>query len=242
MKVMGKRRISITLIITIALSIAGIIYTRNKLDTEIGKVIEISIAIIGAGFVLFQLYGSHFITKAEFLYTLNDTFSDNKNICDIYLKLKEQRDLGTDKIKITDDDGRKMGDYVMFFEIMGYLVDEGIINMCVVDKIFANKFFIFMHNEHVIKNQLVYDGINAPILEFYVKWRNYRIRHKKPPLYGDTLVTKLPNIIIQKDRWYYKNPKMVFQKRLEPDYPSKNGKAEQYFVPIREKRIKSNNE
>ena len=137
---MGKRSSSFFLVLTILLCISGIIYTRKHLDTDVGKAIEIVIAIIGAGFVLFQLHKDHYVTKAEFLYTLNETFSNNKNISDIYQKLKEQRDLGKDVVKLNGDDCRKMGDYIMFFEIMGHLVEEGIVSLKIIDKIFSNKF------------------------------------------------------------------------------------------------------
>lgn len=211
---MGTRRNIISLFLIVVVSIGLIYLVKKNFDSILGDTIEIGIAAIGVGLVLFQLNKEHQITKAEFLYNLNDTFSNNRNICKVYAKLKEQRDLGSNNVVFTDDDARKMGDYIMFFEIMGYLVSQGIISMSTVDKIFANKFFLFMHNETAISKQLIYDGINGPILEFYSIWCLYRKKTNQKLLYGNHLIHKLPDMFVEL------NGKIKYRKRENPLFPN----------------------
>ena len=217
---MGNKRSFFSLFLIIIVSIGLIYLVTKNFDSILGDTIEIAIAAIGVGLVLFQLNKEHQITKAEFLYSLNESFSNNKNICFIYNKLKEQRDLGTETVVLTDDDARQMGDYIMFFEIMGYLVNDGIISMKIVDLIFANKFFLFMHNATVRDKQLIYDGINSPILEFYSKWRLYRQKTKQNPLYGDSLVHELKDYFELEKNRLSKKEIIKYKKRPNPIYPS----------------------
>lgn len=100
--------------------------------------------------------------------------------------LKKFRDNGTQEMSMYD--GRRMGDYIMFFEIMGYLLEENMITIELMDKIFANKFFLFMNNPNVQKHQLFYSEINKTILDFYCVWYNYRLKNKSRELYPITVL------------------------------------------------------
>lgn len=155
------------------LFIVGIIlFVSAKSTPEVNNVVTFATALIGFGIILFQLYRDHKIKRAEFIYQLNDTFNDDDDIKDIYMKLKLDRD---EKYDFTPEDGRKMGNYVMFFIIMQHLLEDRLIDMKMIDAIFWNKFFIFCNNKASYDYQLVCTKINYPILKLYETWYNYRV-------------------------------------------------------------------
>ncbi len=179
---MNKKRntlLDMVLIIMILLITTSIIKIYFK--ESIANSITIVTAIIGALAIWYQLKKEHDISKAEFIINLNNTFHDNSNIEYIYNKLKLYRDMGD--ITFSEDDGRIMGDYIMYFEIVNYLLDEKIVTIGMVNKLFANKFFIFTNNPYVQKHQLIYSAINKPIFELYEKWYNYRLINGESMMY-----------------------------------------------------------
>ncbi len=145
-------------------------------------------AIIGVVAIWYQMKKDADISKAEFILTLNSNFQDNENIIYIYSRLKEKRD-GTNVI-FTPEDGRKMGEYIMFFQTIYFMVNEGVIDISMVDRLFANKFFLFMNNCDVQEYQLKYTSINKPILELYCLWFNYRVKQNLPLLYSEHMPHK----------------------------------------------------
>ena len=182
---MKIKRSTFTLLVIVVVSIMAIFIVNRTMDSIWGDSLEIAIAIIGVALVLYQLSKDHQITKAEFIYNLNQSFSDNKNIEYIYMKLKEDRD---SSLVFDHSDGRKMGDYVMFFQIMEYLIQTGLITIEMVDQIFSNKFFLFMHHEDTWKYQTQYDGINKPLIDLYIRWYNYRVRKNYNCLYDEFVI------------------------------------------------------
>jgi hypothetical protein len=156
--------------------------SRTYLNHIFGGIIELMIAVGGLFAVITQLRNNHNITKAEFIYSLNNTFNDNDEIRYIYMKLKSIRD-NHEISNFTIDEGKRMGDYIMFFKIMEYLIAQRMVSISLVDRIFANKFFIFVNNPCVQKMQLKYTGINESMIDLYVIWHNYRVKHHYKELY-----------------------------------------------------------
>jgi len=147
---------------------------------EVNNSITIATAIFGFLIILYQLSRDHKIKKAEFIYSLNTTFNEDEDITYIYMKLKQGR---TENVIFTEEDGRRMGDYVMFFMIMNHLVEEGLVSLNMIDAIFSNKFFLFCDNKDVYTFQTSEKKINRPLLELYEKWYNYRVKNKEEPIY-----------------------------------------------------------
>ncbi len=82
---------------------------------SLSEIITIITAVFGVVSILYQLRKDYQISKAEFIYSLNDSFSNNAEIAYIYMLLKKFRDNG--KQEISEDDGRRMGDYIMFLRL-----------------------------------------------------------------------------------------------------------------------------
>lgn len=187
---------TVGLIVSVVGIIVVLILAQNFLGEAISEVVTITTAVLGGFAILYQLKKDYQISKAEFIYSLNNTFSGNAEIAYIYSKLKMFRD--NKILELSDEDGRRMGDYVMFFEIMGYLLDENMITLDMMDRIFANKFFLFMNNPFVHEYQLKYSKINKPLLELYCKWYNYRVKMGRDELYPKHSFTEYNDYVIKK--------------------------------------------
>ncbi len=207
---------TISLIATVFFLLIIIILSRIIFDDIVGELLTVFSAIFAGVAIFYQLRKDYQLSKASFIYSLNETFSNNQDIGYIYQKLKRCRDL--EGIEFTEDDGRRMGDYVMYFEIMGYLLEEELVSMDLVDSIFSNKFFIFTNNPSAQEYQLKYSMINRPILELYCKWFNYRKKNCKPELYSKYSLSEYQGYFIKnKDGYISLNPE-----KMEVGYECKN--------------------
>lgn len=165
----------------LAVMIVRIPEVSNMISDSFHDIIDIMIAILGLVAIWYQLKREQDISTAQFIVSLNDTFNENDDITYIYNKLKEVRDGKLDHL--TENDGRVMGDYVMFFQVINYLLDQKVIHLEMIDGLFANKFFIFVNNVDVQKYQLKFNVINPHMYDLYIKWYNYRKKNKLRILY-----------------------------------------------------------
>src|SRR3989339_726638 len=149
-----------------------IIVVSSTATQEVNDSITIATALIGLLIIAYQLSRDHKIKKAEFIYSLNKTFNEDEDIKYIYMKLKQGR---KEKVEFDEEEGRKMGSYVMFFMIMQYLLEEKLVSIKMIDSIFNNKYSF--------QYQLSEKEINRPMLLLYERWYNYRKKHKLRELY-----------------------------------------------------------
>ncbi len=187
MKQRHSRKFLTIVLIFIIMMVTIALFNRFTQES-ISNSASFTTAVIGVIAIWYQMKKDADISKAEFILTLNTNFQDSENIVYIYSKLKEKRD-GND-ITFTPEDGRKMGEYVMFFQTVYFMIIEGVIDISLIDRLFSNKFFIFMNNRDVQEYQLKFSSINQPILELYCLWINYRIKYNLPMLYPEHMPHK----------------------------------------------------
>lgn len=176
---MNKRGTLVTLFIIIGVAIA-VILIAQRATQDVQDKITIYTAVFGLIAILYQLRSDHKIKRAEFIYSLNDSFNDDKDIATSYKLLKSIR--GTDQ-DLDKEQCSEMGTYIMFFMVLNYLVTQRLVSMKMIDKIFSNKFFLLCNNKDVQTHQLEETHINYPIMELYEKWYNYRLVYTDELLY-----------------------------------------------------------
>jgi len=181
MKTKRKGLLGIILILVVVI-LAGITY-KMIFNESISEITTAITAVAGVIAIIYQLKKEHDISRAEFIFNMNNSFSENEDIDTIYKKLKRFRD--SEDEEFTKEEGRLMGDYIMYFEIMSYLIDEDIIGIKMVDELFSGRFFLFVNNPDVQKYQLQYSGVMPKIFELYCLWYNYRKKHGFPFLYNE---------------------------------------------------------
>jgi len=178
---MRKRSVVFNLFIIVAIVLLVILMAQFS-SQEVQNRVTIFSAVFGFLAILYQLRSDHKIKRAEFIYSLNDSFHKDSEIKTSYKLLKAARDENMEK-RIRKDDCMAMGNYLMFFMILNYLIDRKLVSMALIDKIFANKFFMFVNHPDVQTHQISVTSINYPILELFEKWYNYRLVHKSSLLY-----------------------------------------------------------
>jgi hypothetical protein len=169
-----KRRLTLTLIMT-AIIMISIILVAQFATTVVSDVITVIVAIFGFLAILYQMRMDYKIKRAEFIYSLNSSFTTDLQILEIYMKFKENRD--NKGLVLTAEDGRKMGNYVMFFKILNYLLDQNLVDLSLIDNIFSNKFFLLCNNKYAQEFQLKHTDISIPIINLYEQWYNHRLKN-----------------------------------------------------------------
>ncbi len=178
---MRKRSVIVNIFIIIGILVLILVVAQIS-SQDVQDRITIITAVFGFLAILYQLRNDHKIKRAEFIYSLNDSFHRDNDIKSTYKLLKEARDEDMEK-SLSKDQCMAMGNYLMFFMILNYLVDRKLVSLNLIDKIFANKFFMFANHPDVQTYQLKETSINYPILELFEKWYNYRLVHRSTLLY-----------------------------------------------------------
>ncbi|NCA96017.1 MAG: hypothetical protein EOM74_03455 [Methanomicrobia archaeon] len=201
---MMKNKHTVQMIILIIIFVVITIVVAQNFKEFWAEIVTAATALFGVVSILYQLQKDHKIKKAEFIYSLINTFNENKHIVEIYTKLKMNRDK---PYTFNDDEGRMMGDYVMFFDVMQHLLEQNMVDIALIDRMFANKFFLFCNHKDTQKYQLQYTMIQEPFIDLYVVWYNYRTKHNLPELYPECSFSRYKDFFIKNDKGLIKfNP------------------------------------
>lgn len=214
---MMKNKHTVHMIILIVIFVVITLIIAQNFQQFWAEIITVATALFGVVSILYQLQKDHKIKKAEFIYSLINTFNSNPHIVDIYTKLKLNRDT---PYTFSADEGRLMGDYVMFFDVMQHLLEQNMVDIELVDRMFSNKFFIFCNHTDVQKYQLQYTMIQEPFIELYVLWYNYRVKRNLRELYPTCSFANYRNFFIKNDKGLIKfNPACRGLAYHKPDEP-----------------------
>lgn len=201
-----KRKSSLLKILIILVIIFVVLFISQRAEDSMSNAIAILTAIFGFMAILYQLNMDHSIKRAEFIYSLNDSFNEDVLIAESYMKLKQNR---IKEVVFTEKEVSNMGSYIMFFIIMNYLVNKGLLKLKMIDKIFANKFFLLCNNKQVQQYQLSKNHIkiNYPIMELYETWYNYRV------INGHEILYPKYNYALNEDIYIMKNDLIKYKHR-----------------------------
>ena len=113
------------------------------------------------------------LSEAEFIITLNQNFTTNQDIREVYGKIEANRNGLEDPF--TDEDAVKIVHYLTFFETINYLIKRKVLNFDMIDNIFAYRFFVAVHNRHIQSRELVKDDrYYRNIYSLHKSWNEYR--------------------------------------------------------------------
>jgi hypothetical protein len=171
----------ITILIILLVLFATSLIVRNTAIsggyTMIRDMIGSIIAIIGVTAIWYQLKREKDLSEAEFIINLNNTFTTNSDIKYIYKKIEESKNQQEDPF--TDEDMIRVVDYLTFFEIMSNLIQRKVLNLDMINDLFAYRFFAAVHNPHIQKREIIKDAAyykNLYIL--HSEWTKYRKKNK----------------------------------------------------------------
>ena len=139
---------------------------------EIIGIISTVIAVVSAVLIIVELSDSRKLQRAEFVLNLNQAFIENESYASLYTKLESsEQNINIDRIEVSN--------YLTFFESIYLLLQEKVIDMRVLDDLFAYRFFLAVHNKKVQDIKLVHTPYNFRNI-YYLEdiWMKYREKNK----------------------------------------------------------------
>ena len=170
----------LVLIITIlvALFAVGIrhINIKSGVIKDIIQSVPTITAAIGLIMVWYQMKRDRDLNEAEFTINLNQSFSANPGIKDIYSKLDKNMDKLIDPFN--EDDIINIAEYLSFFGPIANLLERGILKYELINNLFVFRFFIAVNDPFVQKHMLIKDAEHFKVIyKLYDDWVKFR-RHK----------------------------------------------------------------
>ena len=153
----------LVLMLALALMFAAYVFDDNVL-----RMLTIATAVFGAFTFWFEMRTVHKIAEGEFILNLNNCFIENSILNEFYEHLYFNR-------PITDEHWVSLITYLTFFETVLVLIRRDIINIRVIDDLFASRFFALVANPQVQERDLLkYPDVNRNIFTLDYLWRDYR--------------------------------------------------------------------
>lgn len=166
------------------------LFLPDDLGGRITNVITIITAVIGAVALFIQFKKDKNLNKANFLLDYNKSFYDCYKLDDLYFTLNDYMDhpeKGFDFDKYICD----VAKYAQWIETMSSLVERELIDLFMMDNVFAYRVFLFTNNPVIQEKELVkYSEFNRGVFYLYDIWYRYEeSRGLKMPL-SDTALHK----------------------------------------------------
>lgn len=213
----GIPGVTVLIISVICISIIFLDPKKNDGFEIIGIILS---AIIGVSTFLLIFHEYRRLRKIEegqFIFSLNSEFINNDDTKAIYDKIyNEQKDSSLQLIN--KNDVTQIVSYLTFLETFWTLRKRGIIDVDMINDLFANRFFLIITNKNVqelklLKEYHLYHNIR--LLE--IKWREFRTnKGLKNLYYENSFYRQIPkqiavNHFYSKDRKLKNNTKLTFR-------------------------------
>lgn len=187
-----KKLFLIVFIILVVIALLQIF--EPSIGSKISNILTIFTTIIGFVSVFFEMKRSADIDECSFILETFKHFTSDSNsgLFKIYEKLDLLFSEGVNTISI--DDRKNMTQYLQFFEMIANLINKDTLSIEDIDSLYGYPFFIATNCKSIQEIELLpckeyYEGI----FKIYPIWYNFRVLHKKPIPFSDTL------LVIQND-------------------------------------------
>jgi len=163
-------RFTIPLILVITMMVVIITYALTADQFAADFLVSVT-AVIGALAIWFEIRRSKEIAQGEFVLTLNNSYSGNKDIKELYRKLISGEPL-------SEDDLPNIVEYLTFFETIYLLLKRDVVKMDVINDLFAYRFFLAVNNPDIQRLELVKDDqYYRNIFRLDHLWHQYRFKN-----------------------------------------------------------------
>lgn len=203
-------------LIILSVTVVAIIFVRpngGSLIEYVGIVISSVIGVLSLYFVVSEYRRARKIEEGQFLFSLNAEFTNNDDIKFIYDKIyRESRDPRL--TLINENDITKIVSYLTFLETFWAMYSRGIINIEMVNDLFANRFFMMITNQNVQKLKLVseYEKYNN-LRRLEKVWREYRITNHFADLYSERSLNRMIALHVAQQFYDYQNNQIKLEFR-----------------------------
>ncbi len=132
------------------------------------------VTIVGILFIAWQVSDTRRFTKSQ---VLNDLEKESKEYRQVYMMITGSWQ-ATQEVSPQEEQLHDIFDCLGFFERIKILLDNRVIDMSTVDRLFGYRFFLLVNNPHVQKFALYPDGHDfTTVFALHKQWTQYRQLH-----------------------------------------------------------------
>lgn len=225
---MKKRNSQTTIIIIVALFlfILGIYIWGKK--TTISEVIITLTAIMGAIAIFYEMKRTKDLAEGEFILSLDQQFSSRESFSDLFMSCWCDKAEGSEETITYEKDKNVLLNYLTFFETVYVMVESNVMEISLVDELFARRFFAVVNNQQVQNQDLIVNYKHyINIFKLHAIWKKHRIKH------GESLHCD----VTRNQRDLQKE----FEKKLLKEYPQKKKQKEKKVEWTRKQVSKEKN-
>ena len=212
-----KAVISLMMVLIVALmvSLANLLRLFFEFsDSDFFELLVSSFETVGLVVSLFvavrQLGDSKEIARAQFLTELNKSFVENAEYAELYNALQNCLDgkcphqadcKAQDKCLLAIPKGT-VSNYLTFFETINLLVEGKVLDIEVIDNLFAYRFFLAVHSKFVQESKIIPQPENfVNIFRLERKWLDYRKKIGKTPKEGSVYATRCLETLVDPETY-----------------------------------------
>jgi hypothetical protein len=157
----------------------------NEKLVDYFEILSALTALVGVYAIWYQLKRDKDINEAQFLIDLNSKFYENEAIMEVYSKCVSGQQAGSEGSPLfTYADEPKVSQFFSFFGTINNLLERNILDLALIDKTFAYRYFVVanrkeLQNVFLIPDAKYYRGN----YKLYQKWYSYR-KQKNMPIFG----------------------------------------------------------
>lgn len=173
MKMKARRRDKSIITISALFTALGLVVV-NEIWPRLFVVVIAFVGVLGAFLVIYEVQTTKRLAEAEFVHSLQTTFTSDVSIGVIWRKLLLQD-------RILELDRPLVSSYLTFFETLYLMIERGILSFSIADDLFRNRFFMAIGNDDVLKIALLrHAGSFQNIHSLIREWHHYLLSHELP--------------------------------------------------------------
>ena len=181
--------------------------TEDKTSVIAGMLSGV-LAAVAAGLVLFQLRENekeqirqNDIAEATFIMQHNQSFIQDKNMCDVQHLLEEQAHYGRKEEIINDENRQHFVNYLVHLEGLAPLIIEGLLNLEHIDDLLSYRFYLAVNNKELQEKELKpFADYYRGCFKIYKIWTEYRKKKGYSILLEDSSLDKWDKFKIYAER------------------------------------------
>ena len=158
--------LSVSLII---LALLTTLFMDDGLAQKVVTIITTATALIGAIALFIQFKRDKDINEAEFILSYGKYFHEVDGNDKVFAKLDNNIN------SLTDEDRDSIVNCLVWCEGLSVLIQQGVMNLKIVDNLFSYQFFLIVNNEYIQKNELIpYAEYYKGIFALHKIWTDYK--------------------------------------------------------------------
>lgn len=165
--------------IIISAFLLGLIIYSCMEESVLKEIFIVIISLLAAVAALLQMRKSTALTTGGFILNLQEVYNGNSDFLEIFLTCWADFK-GEERNCDLSEKRESIINYLTFFESIYVMMEEGCLNIQILDELFGRRFFIVVNNRTVQDMELTVNGeYYTNIYKLYDIWKAYRIRQEK---------------------------------------------------------------